>query len=40
MCFALTAWFARAVLLGGIAKTAIGKACNECKIRPVARLGR
>jgi len=31
MCFALFAWFARAALLAGIAKTATGKACNECK---------
>jgi len=31
MCFALFAWFARAVLLAGIAKTATGKALNECK---------
>jgi len=31
MCFALFAWFARAELLAGIAKTATGKACNECK---------
>jgi len=29
MCFALFAWFARAALLGGIAKTTTGKACNE-----------
>jgi len=31
VCFALFAWFARAALLAGIAKTAAGKACNECK---------
>jgi len=31
MCFALFAWFARAVLLVGIVKAATGKACNECK---------
>ena len=31
MCFALFAWFARTVLLAGIAKTATGKAWNECK---------
>jgi len=31
MCFALFAWFAQATLLAGIAKTATGKACNECK---------
>jgi len=30
-CFALFAWFSRAALLAGIAKTATGKACNECK---------
>jgi len=28
-CFALFTWFARAVLLAGIVKTATGKACNE-----------
>jgi len=32
MCFALFARFARAGLLAGIAKTAKGKACNECKV--------
>jgi len=31
MCLGLFAWFARAALLTGIAKTATGKACNECK---------
>jgi len=31
MCFALFAWFTRAALLVEIAKTATGKACNECK---------
>jgi len=31
MCFAFFAWFTRAALLAGIAKTATGKACNECK---------
>ena len=31
MCFALFAWFARGELLAGIAKTATGKACDECK---------
>jgi len=31
MSFALFAWFARTVLLAGIAKTATGKAYNECK---------
>jgi len=31
MCFALFAWFALAALLAGIAKTATGKARNECK---------
>jgi len=31
MCFALVAWFARAALLVAIAKTATGKACNDCK---------
>ena len=31
MCFALFAWFARTVLLAGIAKTATGKAWNEWK---------
>jgi len=31
LCFALFAWLARAALLAGIAKNAIGKACNECK---------
>jgi len=31
MRFALIAWLARAALLAGIAKTATGKACNECK---------
>jgi len=31
LCFALFAWFARAALLAGIAKTATVKACNECK---------
>jgi len=31
MGFALFAWFARAALLAGIAKTATGKACNQCK---------
>jgi len=31
MCFALLAWFAQAALLAGIAKTATGKACNECE---------
>jgi len=30
-CFAIFAWFAQAVQLAGIAKTAIGKAYNECK---------
>jgi len=29
--FALFAWFARAELLAGIAKTVTGKACKECK---------
>jgi len=37
MCFALFAWFAWAKLLAGIAKTATGKACNECKT--LGRLG-
>jgi len=37
MCFALLAWFASAELLAGIAMTATGKACNECKA--LARLG-
>jgi len=31
MRFALFAWFARAVLLAGIAKAATGKSRNECK---------
>jgi len=31
LCFALVAWFARAALKAGIAKTATGKACNQCK---------
>jgi len=31
MCYALFAWFAWAALLAGIAKTATGKVCNECK---------
>jgi len=31
MCFAFFAWFSRAALLAGIAKTATDKACNECK---------
>jgi len=31
MCIALVAWFVRAELLAGIAKTATGKACIECK---------
>ena len=31
MCFELFAWGALAALLAGIAKTATGKACNECK---------
>jgi len=31
MCFALFAWFARAALLVGIAKTTADKACDECK---------
>ena len=31
LCFALFAWFAWAALLAGIAKTATGKACNDCK---------
>jgi len=31
MCFALFAWFARATLLGGIAKAATGKECNVWK---------
>jgi len=31
MCFALFAWFSRAVLLVGIVKAATGKACNEYK---------
>jgi len=31
MSFALFAWFAQAALLAGMAKTATGKACNECK---------
>jgi len=31
MCFALFEWFPRAALLAGIAKTATGKAFNECK---------
>jgi len=30
-CFALFAWFARAELLAGIAKTATGKTFNEYK---------
>jgi len=38
MCFALVAWFTRAALLGGIFKTATGKACNECKILGQLRL--
>jgi len=37
MYFALFASFARAALLAGIAKTATGKACNECKT--LAELG-
>jgi len=40
MCFALFALFDSAVLVTGIAKTAIGKACHECKTRPVASLER
>jgi len=35
--FVLIAWFAQAELLVGIAKTATGKACNECKT--LGRLG-
>jgi len=31
LCFALFAWFVRPALLAGIAKTATGKACKECK---------
>jgi len=31
LCFALFAWFDRTALLAGIAKTATGKACNDCK---------
>jgi len=31
MCYTLFVWFARAALLAGIAKTATGTACNECK---------
>jgi len=31
MCFALFAWFTRAALSAGIAKTATDKACNEYK---------
>jgi len=31
MRFALFAWFSQEALLAGIAKTAIGKECNECK---------
>jgi len=31
MCFAFFTWFARGELLAWIAKTATGKACNECK---------
>jgi len=33
----LFAWFAQAALLPGIAKTATGRACNECKA--LDRLG-
>jgi len=31
--FCALAWFAREALLAGIAKTAIGKVCNQCKTR-------
>jgi len=31
LCVLCSAWFAWAELLAGIAKTATGKACNECK---------
>jgi len=31
MCLELFVWFARTGLLATIAKTATGKACNECK---------
>jgi len=37
MCFAFFAWYARAELLAGIAKSATGKACNECNT--LGRLG-
>jgi len=37
MCFTLFVWFARSELLAGIAKTATGKACKECKT--YGRLG-
>jgi len=36
-CFALFAWFAWAVLLAEITKTATGKTCNKCK--PFGQLG-
>jgi len=37
MCFALFAWFSRAELLAGTAKTATGKACNEYET--IGRMG-
>ena len=40
MRFALFGLFDSAALLTGIAKTATGKTCNECKTRPVASLER
>jgi len=40
MRFALFALFAKPALLAGVVKTATGKACNECKTRPVASLER
>ena len=38
LCFALFAWFTRAALLAGIAKSATDKACNECKTLGRLRL--
>jgi len=38
MCFTVFVWFARAALLAGIAKTATGTACNECKTLGHLRL--